>query len=183
MHCYRHIRSKTAVSCGRCLRPICSDCMVSAPAGIRCRECASHRFLIAASINPERVAWAVSLGFAIALIGAVFMRSIGILAMALGPLYGFLVAETIGRVAGKSSRFTGYEYCGAAVIVAAVIVAGTKPFAAYAASYVPWPSQLAHFAVPIMGLSIGLAVSACYKRMRSAALAHEIRDGHDRSSR
>jgi membrane associated rhomboid family serine protease len=38
--CYRHPRVETAVRCSDCDRPICTDCMVFGPVGIRCPECA-----------------------------------------------------------------------------------------------------------------------------------------------
>lgn len=40
MVCYRHPRVETAVSCADCERPICPDCMVFGPVGIRCPDCA-----------------------------------------------------------------------------------------------------------------------------------------------
>src|SRR5205823_1212453 len=36
--CYRHPDRETAVSCSECGRPICPDCMVFAPVGIRCPD-------------------------------------------------------------------------------------------------------------------------------------------------
>lgn len=36
--CYRHPDRETYVSCSECGRPICPDCMVFAPVGIRCRD-------------------------------------------------------------------------------------------------------------------------------------------------
>jgi membrane associated rhomboid family serine protease len=38
MRCYRHPSRETRVSCSECGRPICTDCMVFAPVGIRCPE-------------------------------------------------------------------------------------------------------------------------------------------------
>lgn len=38
MTCYRHPGRETRVSCSDCGRPICTDCMVFAPVGIRCPE-------------------------------------------------------------------------------------------------------------------------------------------------
>lgn len=38
--CYRHPGRETAVSCSSCGRPICTECMVFAPVGIKCPECA-----------------------------------------------------------------------------------------------------------------------------------------------
>lgn len=37
--CYRHPGRETYISCTRCSRPICSDCMISAPVGFQCPEC------------------------------------------------------------------------------------------------------------------------------------------------
>jgi membrane associated rhomboid family serine protease len=38
MHCYRHPDRETGVACSECGRPICPDCMVFAPVGIRCPD-------------------------------------------------------------------------------------------------------------------------------------------------
>jgi membrane associated rhomboid family serine protease len=37
--CYRHPDREAGVKCRRCERPICPDCMISAPVGFQCREC------------------------------------------------------------------------------------------------------------------------------------------------
>jgi membrane associated rhomboid family serine protease len=42
-HCYRHPDRPTGLSCSECERPICVDCMVSTPVGIRCPEHATLR--------------------------------------------------------------------------------------------------------------------------------------------
>lgn len=38
--CYRHADRETGVSCSRCGRPICPDCMTTTSVGMRCPECA-----------------------------------------------------------------------------------------------------------------------------------------------
>src|SRR5215211_9409220 len=38
MTCYRHPDRETGVTCSECGRPICPDCMVFAPVGIRCPD-------------------------------------------------------------------------------------------------------------------------------------------------
>jgi membrane associated rhomboid family serine protease len=37
--CYRHTDRETYVTCSRCERPICPDCMISASVGFQCPEC------------------------------------------------------------------------------------------------------------------------------------------------
>jgi membrane associated rhomboid family serine protease len=41
--CYRHPTRDTNVSCSRCGRPICPECMHDSPVGMRCPECAGER--------------------------------------------------------------------------------------------------------------------------------------------
>jgi membrane associated rhomboid family serine protease len=41
--CYRHPDRETNVSCSRCARPICPDCMTPSPVGMRCPDCAGDR--------------------------------------------------------------------------------------------------------------------------------------------
>ncbi len=38
-HCYRHSDRETYISCQRCGRPICPDCMTQASVGFQCPEC------------------------------------------------------------------------------------------------------------------------------------------------
>jgi membrane associated rhomboid family serine protease len=40
--CYRHPGRDTNVACSMCARPICPDCMISTPVGMRCPECAQQ---------------------------------------------------------------------------------------------------------------------------------------------
>ena len=38
MHCYRHPKRETRVSCATCGRPICTECMRQTEVGIKCPE-------------------------------------------------------------------------------------------------------------------------------------------------
>ena len=41
--CYRHSNKETAIFCTRCRQPICTQCMVDAPVGYQCPDCASPK--------------------------------------------------------------------------------------------------------------------------------------------
>jgi membrane associated rhomboid family serine protease len=41
--CYRHPTRETGVSCSQCGRPICYECMISAPVGFRCPACVKEQ--------------------------------------------------------------------------------------------------------------------------------------------
>jgi hypothetical protein len=42
MYCYRHPKEATNLSCGRCEKPLCTNCVQIGSAGPRCPECAKH---------------------------------------------------------------------------------------------------------------------------------------------
>jgi membrane associated rhomboid family serine protease len=42
-HCYRHPNRETGVRCAICGRPICYECMTSAPVGFHCPECLAEQ--------------------------------------------------------------------------------------------------------------------------------------------
>jgi membrane associated rhomboid family serine protease len=52
-HCYRHPQRETYISCTRCERPICPDCMTSASVGFQCPDCVAEG---ASSVQHPRTA-------------------------------------------------------------------------------------------------------------------------------
>ncbi|MFC4034195.1 rhomboid family intramembrane serine protease [Streptomyces polygonati] len=52
--CYRHPDRETGISCTRCDRPICPECMVNASVGFQCRECVGRE--ARARVQPRTVA-------------------------------------------------------------------------------------------------------------------------------
>ena len=40
-YCARHSNTETSIRCGRCETPICPDCLVHSPVGMRCPDCAT----------------------------------------------------------------------------------------------------------------------------------------------
>ena len=54
--CHWHPTVSTGLSCGQCRRPICTDCMVQVPVGIRCRECGRAQPLPTFDVRPANYA-------------------------------------------------------------------------------------------------------------------------------
>lgn len=67
--CYRHPDRETWVTCGRCGKPLCPDCMMHGPVGVRCRECLTPQGTAgtAGTLDPDKVKKAAIAGIVLAL--------------------------------------------------------------------------------------------------------------------
>ena len=89
--CTNHPDRETLVSCGRCLRPFCTACLIHTPAGQRCFECAGVRRDYAQRAATRRFLSA----FGAMLLGA------GISTL-LGGFFSLFVAFAAGGAAGQA---------------------------------------------------------------------------------
>ena len=108
--CHWHPGVSTGLSCSQCRRPICTECLVQAPVGIRCRECGRAQPLPTFDVRPAFYVRAAVVAAVIAVIG-VFLGTflamlIGGLAFVVMPLaVGYAAGEVISRVVNlKRSR-------------------------------------------------------------------------------
>jgi len=110
MQCATHPNVETELACGKCGKPICPRCLVYAPVGTRCRECANLRKL------PQ---YNISAGYLLRAVGAALVSG-----AVLGAVWGFLLGFSgglFGLMAGL-----GVGYCvGEAVSVATNRKVGT----------------------------------------------------------
>jgi hypothetical protein len=118
--CYRHPGRETAVSCSNCERPICPDCMVYSPVGIKCPDCARQPRSAIVRLKPQRAARtiAVALGLGSAMgIGIVFLQAVGLFfALILGWLIGIGMGEAVLAASGRyRSPTTGWIAVGGCV--------------------------------------------------------------------
>ena len=98
MQCARHPKVETFVRCGRCDQPICPDCMVSAPVGVRCRDCSRQNLDQIMKGSPKQYLLATLAGFGSALaLGWMPARVL----LWLGIIYGYLVGEATLRGGGR----------------------------------------------------------------------------------
>jgi hypothetical protein len=98
--CYRHPSRETAVSCSNCERPICTDCMVYTPVGIKCPDCARLPRSAIVRLRPDRAARTIAaaavgglaLGFGMVLLQA----TVGLFfTLILGWLIGIAMSEIV----------------------------------------------------------------------------------------
>jgi len=165
MYCYAHSKVTTSVACGRCGRPICSQCMVSGPAGMRCSDCGSFKSAAAATQdNPGRLGAALVAAIVAALAGAYVMVYIvswlGFLIALAGPVYGRLVAEVVQRAAGRQKPIL-LQGIGVGAALLGLLIAFVL---SYGGAH-PLPVTLPQITWPMFGVAITLTVSTCIKRL------------------
>ncbi|MCL5291257.1 MAG: B-box zinc finger protein [Actinobacteria bacterium] len=110
LHCANHPKRSTKVSCSSCGKPICPECMVFGPVGVKCRECASHARSATRAGKPSQFAGSVLYGLGASVLGSMAIIAImsampyaGFLSFFIYIGYGYAVGEAVARGA-KGNR-------------------------------------------------------------------------------
>jgi hypothetical protein len=102
MRCAAHPDVETELSCGKCGRPICPDCMVQTPVGIRCRDCARLKRLPTFSVSKRRYLIASGVGLAVAAAAGALWAVIAHVTL----FFSILIPAAIGYAAGELISLT-----------------------------------------------------------------------------
>ncbi len=121
LFCYRHPDRETLIRCGRCERPICTQCAVQGPVGFRCPECGRPLRDPLASFTPAQLAGGLAVSFGGGLLAAYISGQFGFFALFVAFFAGGLIAEAVTRVTGykHGQTMAGVVYGG--IIVGAVV--------------------------------------------------------------
>jgi hypothetical protein len=128
MTCHWHTAVPTGLSCSQCQRPMCTQCLVQAPVGIRCRECGKATPLPTFDVRPANYAKALVAAGVIGVLGVVlsltllFFTGARLIAFLITPLVvGYAAGEIISRVVNlKRSKALMY-IAGGTVVVSTLI--------------------------------------------------------------
>ena len=123
MHCYRHPKRETRVSCATCGRPICTECMRQTEVGIKCPDDARlPRGARAGAMKPNQILKTLLAGVGIAAVGVPFV------AFLLFQLpFTWLISAAAGYGAGTLINRAGGRN-GGPVAIAVSVVATAIPF-------------------------------------------------------
>ena len=123
MHCYRHPKRETRVSCATCGRPICTECMRQTEVGIKCPDDARlPRGARAGVMKPNQIAKTLLAGVGIAAIG-IFVVAYVLFALP----FILLISAAAGYGAGTLIYRAGGRNGGTVAILVSV-VATAIPF-------------------------------------------------------
>ena len=123
MHCYRHPKRETRVSCATCGRPICTECMRQTEVGIKCPDDARlPRGARAGVMKPNQIAKTLLAGVGIAAVG-IFVVAYVLFALP----FTLLISAAAGYGAGTLIYRAGGRNGGTVAILVSV-VATAIPF-------------------------------------------------------
>ena len=128
--CYVHLEVETALHCGSCERPICIQCLVQHPVGIRCRQCARIRKIPVFDVSTLYYGRAVGAGVGIAIAGT-FGLFLLELVLPFGSFFlmiafvglGSLVGEVISKAVNRK-RSRGLQYVAGGCVFVTYVLAG-----------------------------------------------------------
>jgi hypothetical protein len=129
--CYRHPKRLTAVYCSNCERPICPDCSIAAPVGIKCPECGTMPRSARAAVPTARLARAIVVGLAAALVFGVVRLFVPI------PFLGLIIAWFLGTLVGQVTVWGAGGYRDVVIARAAAAVTFIGFMAPLLAALVP----------------------------------------------
>ena len=117
--CARHPKIQTRLRCSRCGTPICPQCAVRTPVGLRCPDCAGVRGLPTYSTPGGSLLKAGASGLAIGFAFAVLFAWIPQWNFYLSLALGFGVAEAMARAA-NNKRGADLQVLGIAIVLGAM---------------------------------------------------------------
>lgn len=122
MHCYRHPKRETRVSCATCGRPICTECMVPTDVGIKCPDDARlPRGARAGAMKRDQILKSLLAGLAVAVVGFFVVLAIfqvGFFTLVLSALAGYGAGTLVHRAGGRNGGPVAMAISGVAVALA-----------------------------------------------------------------
>ena len=97
--CTYHPKTMTGLRCSRCGKPICPQCGVRTPVGLRCPDCAGVRGLPTYQTSPNALLKAGAAGLAVAVLVGVIWGYIPDWGFYLALALGFGISEAMARMA------------------------------------------------------------------------------------
>ena len=138
MTCHWHPEVETGLSCNRCGKYICAQCLVQAPVGIRCRECGKAPTIPTYDVRPANYTWGIGVALLLMVIGApvwVLLDNVlrvfggyGSVSGLLAIVFGYVTGELISRAVNRK-RSILLALIAVFVIVATYLI--SRPFSPY----------------------------------------------------
>ncbi len=103
-YCVRHKDKPTGLRCGRCETPVCPQCMVHGPVGVRCPDCGKPPKLPQFEVSTPLVLRAIGASLVIGLVGGfllLFVLGFGFFYLLAAAAFGYALAEGVSYAANR----------------------------------------------------------------------------------
>lgn len=106
-HCVNHPDRETLLSCGKCGRPICTECAIRHPVGLRCPQCAQLKKVPTYDVPASYYPRAFGAGLGTSVMSGVLFEIIRLFVPILFVSFfatlaaGAVIGEAIGRVTSQ----------------------------------------------------------------------------------
>ena len=118
--CSYHPDVRTGLRCSRCGKPICPQCAVRTPVGLRCPDCAGVRSLPSIRTGSDVLVRAGVASLGVVLMVTVLWYLVPDFKFYLTLALGFGVAETIAKIA-RGKRGTDLQVLGLAMVTLGIV--------------------------------------------------------------
>lgn len=129
--CSWHPDVETGLSCSRCGKPICTQCLVQAPVGIRCRDCGKAQPMPTYDVGPANYTLGIGVAIILMIVGTptwVALDHLLLISGAYGPVsglvaivFGYLTGDLVSRSVNRK-RSTPLALVACSVVVLAYLV-------------------------------------------------------------
>ena len=124
-YCPRHKDTPTGLHCGRCETPVCPQCMVHGPVGVRCPDCGKPPKLPQFEVSTPLVLRAIGASLFTGIVGGFVLLFV----LGYGLLFDLIASAGLGFLVSEATGYAANRKRGPVLAIIAVvgIVAGQVP--------------------------------------------------------
>ncbi len=132
-YCARHTDTPTNLRCGRCDTPVCPECMVHGPVGVRCPDCGKAAKLPVYEVSAGYLARAVLVSALVGVLGGALAVLVvrpllfGLLYLVALGGFGYVVGESVGASVRRKRGRALQVVAAGGVVVGLVVIASLPP--------------------------------------------------------
>lgn len=166
MYCANHPDRETLLRCAKCGQPICTECAIRHPVGLRCPACAKPKKVPTYDVSAPHYARAFGAGLMTSAICGVVVRILPFLFLAFfaALVAGSIVAEAISRVTNHK-RGRGLQIVAAVSILLGYLLASSG-VTVFRFGGMAWPLLVASLLSPYFWIYPAIAAGVAVTRLR-----------------
>ncbi|NLG27611.1 MAG: hypothetical protein GX557_06845 [Chloroflexi bacterium] len=139
LYFYRHPKRETLLRCSRCLKPICTQCAVPSPVGMRCPDCARSNRSPLYVVKPQHLVIGTLVALLLSLIGGAVAVQMGLwITLFVAAPIGGIIAEGVLRTTKKHGRVMQI-ITGVCIVVGAYVGPWLWAYVTSGAAYTSFP--------------------------------------------